>query len=80
MKKLLPAIALGLLITCTAGPAGAQDKKSKEPAQKSTQSTKERHKKFWTKVGKDQRDFWKGEHERHTKKQNEKKAKKAAKH
>ncbi len=59
MKKILFLFALGMSV-CLGG-AYAQSKKE------SAGSARERHKKFWKKVGKDQRDFWKGEHERHVK-------------
>lgn len=56
----------------------AQDAKQerKEEKKENREEKKERHKQFWKKVGNNQRDFWKGEHEKHVARQEEKKAKK----
>ncbi|WP_118976188.1 hypothetical protein [Taibaiella koreensis] len=77
MKKILILILAAGLIQQT---ALAQDApKTKNEKKESRAEAKERHKKFWKKVGTDQRDFWKNEHEKHTAKQDARKAKKAKK-
>ncbi|HEX7755776.1 MAG TPA: hypothetical protein VF421_10555 [Niabella sp.] len=80
MKKIFFLLAISVALC--AGPAFAQsskktdaDKKSEaktttaEDTDKPT-ATEERHareKAYWKKVGNDQKEFWKGEHERHVK-------------
>lgn len=72
------ALLLLLAITLLQQPGRAQEtKKAKTEKQESREEAKERHKKFWKKVGTDQRDFWKNEHEKHAAKQDARKAKKS---
>lgn len=67
-----------MLFTLVQATSFAQEQqKEKKEKQESREAAKERHKKFWKKVGNDQRDFWKGEHEKHVAKQEAKKARKA---
>lgn len=72
------ALLLLLAISLLQQPARAQEtKKAKTEKKESREETKARHKKFWKKVGTDQRDFWKNEHEKHVAKQEARKAGKA---
>lgn len=72
MKKLL--LLLTVFVVCL-HPAGAQ-KAKKTPEEKqakadTAESRSEKQRQFWKKVGENERDFWKGEHERRVKSKEE---------
>ena len=77
--KLIIILFAGCMI---ANSANAQQSKKdtkqttkKETKEETDEEAKARHKEYWKKVGNNQRDFWKGEHEKHVAKEEGREAK-----